>query len=115
MDFKFEVSVSVERTQGKFASRDEIEEALQSELEGADPGSVEGSEGGEYEVQDWSVEAIDIKPAKGKAKAKNPLREYPELLALASAWYHMNQNQEDLTIERFEHAMEAAFQLITDD
>lgn len=61
MDFKFEIWASVERTQGKFASRDEIEGELIEALESANPGSISASEGGEYEVGDWEVVAIEIK------------------------------------------------------
>jgi len=68
MEFTFNitatVSVSVERTEGKFASRDEIgdqiQEALESEvqqaIEAADPGSYEGENGGQYETSEWSVD-----------------------------------------------------------
>lgn len=57
--FEFKITVTLERTQGKFASRDEMSEALMSELEGADPGGVYGigADGNsDYEVTDFSVE-----------------------------------------------------------
>jgi hypothetical protein len=57
MQFTFTVSVTVERTEGKFASRDEIEEAITEWLDAANEGSVEGENGGQYDVTDWSVEA----------------------------------------------------------
>lgn len=57
------VEVEVERTEGKFASRDELGEQLlqaveevANELENADPGSLEGEYGGQYEVVEWSVD-----------------------------------------------------------
>ena len=42
MRFKFTVDVEVQHTEGKFASRDDLEEKLREALEGADPGSLEG-------------------------------------------------------------------------
>jgi len=40
--FTFTVEIELERTEGKFASRDEMIEALRDALESADPGSVYG-------------------------------------------------------------------------
>jgi len=58
MKFTFTVEVEVERIQGKFATRDEIEATIQEWLEGANEGSVDGvgADGeSEYEVADWAV------------------------------------------------------------
>lgn len=55
MRFTFQVEVEVQRIQGKFSSRDDIEQQLQETLEGADPSSLEGENGGEYEVVAWEV------------------------------------------------------------
>ncbi len=57
MELEFTVRVEVERQQGKFAGRDELEEQLRDALESADPGQLEGENGGEYEVTLWEVEA----------------------------------------------------------
>ncbi len=66
--FTFTVNVEVTRTSGKFASRDEIAEALIEEIEGADPSSIYnlGADGeSEYEIDSWEVEEIPD-PAKAK-------------------------------------------------
>jgi len=78
MDFRFVVSASVERTEGKFASRDELEQQLQEAIEGADPGSVSGDNGGEYEVTDWVVDAEALKVVGPGARAarEKPKRQY---------------------------------------
>lgn len=58
MKFKLVVEVEVERTEGKFAGRDEIEEQLVEAIEGADPGTVDGvgADGASsYEVVAWEV------------------------------------------------------------
>lgn len=55
MQFEFLVQAEVERNEGKFASRDEIAEAIQQALDGADPGDIEGEAGGQYSVQTWEV------------------------------------------------------------
>jgi hypothetical protein len=58
MKFTFTVEVEVQRESGKFAARDEIEEQLREEIEGANPGSVDGvgADGDTtYEVIEWSV------------------------------------------------------------
>lgn len=56
MDFSMIVNVGVERTQGKFAARDELEEQIIEVLQQAEPSSLEGENGGEYEVTQWEVE-----------------------------------------------------------
>jgi hypothetical protein len=56
---KFTVTVTLDRESGKFAPRDDMAEALISELEGADPGYVSGigADGdSEYVVSSWEVE-----------------------------------------------------------
>jgi hypothetical protein len=58
VNFTYTVSVSVERDEGKFASRDEVAEQLQEALESADPGSVDGvgADGSStYSVVNWDV------------------------------------------------------------
>jgi hypothetical protein len=63
--FTFTVTVEVNRTSGKFASRDEIAEAIISEIEGTDPGSLDGlgADGeSEYEVESWEVEETPEPP-----------------------------------------------------
>lgn len=54
--FTFEVTVYVERTEGKFATRDELSDQLREAIEAADPGCIEGDEGGQYDVTSWDVE-----------------------------------------------------------
>ena len=70
MTFRFVVNVSVNRTQGKFASREEIEQQIQEALEGADPGSYEGENGGEYETDSWEVECTDADERESTRKRK---------------------------------------------
>lgn len=55
MRFLFEVTVEVEREEGKFASRDELSQLIIEALEGADPGQLDGDNGGVYNTIDWSV------------------------------------------------------------
>lgn len=69
MNFSFTVNASVERTEGKFESRETIEAELVEALDGANPSSIEGENGGTYEVQDWSVDASPGPTDKKKAKA----------------------------------------------
>lgn len=57
--FEFKVRVVVERTEGKFASRDEIADALRDELEANQPYGVDGigADGSSsYEVTEYEVE-----------------------------------------------------------
>lgn len=59
MRFSYVIEVEVERTEGKFASRDEVAEQLQEALEGADPSSIDGvgADGtSSYEVSSWDVQ-----------------------------------------------------------
>lgn len=59
MLLKFTVEVEVERIQGKFASKDDIESELNQALYDANPSSISGlgADGtSEYEVTNWEVE-----------------------------------------------------------
>jgi hypothetical protein len=67
MQFTFTVNVTAERTEGKFASRDDIAEQIMSEIESADPGTVDGENGGIYEITEWEVSDNSLGPAKVKA------------------------------------------------
>lgn len=56
--FTFTVEVEVNRTAGKFASRDEMADAIREAIEGADPGELDGlGPDGEtnYTVDSWEV------------------------------------------------------------
>ncbi len=64
MLLRFIVEAEVEREEGLFASRDELEEQIVGELEGADPGSLDGDEGGSYTVVSFEVTAEA--PERGK-------------------------------------------------
>jgi hypothetical protein len=64
MRFVFEVEVEVERDEGKFASRDELAEQIESALTDADPGTLDGDAGGSYSTSSWSVAEIDQKGKK---------------------------------------------------
>lgn len=55
MRFNFAIEVEVERTEGKFASKDELQEQIQEWLEQANQGTLEGENGGQYEVTEWDV------------------------------------------------------------
>lgn len=54
MKLKFTVEVEVERTQGKFASKDDIAEQIKEAIEQADPSEVT-VEDSTYEVQSFEV------------------------------------------------------------
>ena len=67
MNFTFTVNVTVERTEGKFASRDDIAAQIQAALEGADEGSWTGENDGQYETSNWSVEEVE-QPRRGRRR-----------------------------------------------
>ena len=79
MEFSYTVNVSVERSEGKFASRDELGEQIQQALDDANPDSLEGENGGTYEITDWEVEEnVPVKPEpKRKKKAEPPAEVVP--------------------------------------
>jgi len=56
MDFTLTVNVSVERTEGKFATKDELREQIIDAIDSANPQQIEGESGGQYEVTIWDVE-----------------------------------------------------------
>lgn len=101
MDFSFVVNASVERSEGKFESRDTIEAALVEALEGADPGDIEGDNGGRYDVTDWSVEDNN-QAVKGAPKVKAPPTApplAPNLVRLISAYVRVDAMVGDLNEE----------------
>lgn len=56
--FKFTVEVTLERSEGKFASRDEMIEAIVEWLDQANQDSIQGigpDSDSSYDVSDWSV------------------------------------------------------------
>ncbi len=70
MHFTFTVEVEIEKTEGKFASRDDLGDQLREEIEAADPGNLSGENGGEYETTQWDVEeAPQPKKTRGKRNA----------------------------------------------
>lgn len=52
--FKFIVEVELERTEGKFVSREDMAQELMDAIESSDPGSIDVDESS-YEVTDFSV------------------------------------------------------------
>jgi hypothetical protein len=60
MVFEFKITLEVERTQGKFASREEIAECAIEQLEGAEPyiGGIGADGETEYDVTLFEVEEI---------------------------------------------------------
>lgn len=54
MKIKFLVEVELERTEGKFVSKDDAAHALREELEAANPGALSIDES-EYDVADWTI------------------------------------------------------------
>jgi hypothetical protein len=53
--FIFTVTVEVERSEGKFATRDELQEQIMEALTSADPGQIDGENGGIYTTVNWEV------------------------------------------------------------
>ena len=56
MRFEFSVSAEVERSEGKFASRDEIAQVLQEWLENCNEGEITTDNDATYTVDDWAVD-----------------------------------------------------------
>jgi hypothetical protein len=55
MRFVFTVEVEVERSEGKFESRESIGDAIREAIEGADEGSWYGENDGTYDTVDFTV------------------------------------------------------------
>lgn len=114
MEFSFIVNASVERSQGRFSTREDIEEQLIEALDSANPGSITGENDGEYEVTDWSVEDNNQKPGKPlsarqpsqpKQPAGPPLA--PNLVRIIEAYVSLNALNE-AEVHDPESAFEAA-------
>lgn len=73
MTFTFTVTVEVERTEGKFATREELAEQILEALESAVPDQLEGENGGQYEVQSFEVvEQERVKPPRSSKPPSKP-------------------------------------------
>lgn len=62
MYMEFLVKVELDKTEGKFASRDELADQVRDELDSANPDELEGEAGGTYSVTSWEVEEVEQKP-----------------------------------------------------
>ena len=65
--FRYVIDVECERTEGKFASRDEIGEQIEQMLNDANYGTIDGigADGtSSYEIVDWSVSEEPIEKPK---------------------------------------------------
>lgn len=96
MDFRLVVNASVERDQGKFSTREDIEGQLIEAVEGADPGSITGENDGEYSVTDWSVEAEEVKTSK-KPKADDKVLQAVRTMRATFARIEKAQTLEEIS------------------
>jgi hypothetical protein len=69
MQFEFTVSAEVERSEGKFASRDELAEQILEAIDNANPGDLTGDAGGSYSVDTWDVNEVTVAKKAKSAKA----------------------------------------------
>lgn len=83
MFLQFTVQVEVERLEGKFATREEIENALLEALESANPDTVEGDEGGQYEVTSFDVSHDDAAVEAQRVAARKASRKRSKARAAA--------------------------------
>jgi hypothetical protein len=61
MRFRFTVDVEVERTQGKFAAREEIAAKLLEAIEDANPNDISTDADAEYSVSSWETTEEEVK------------------------------------------------------
>jgi hypothetical protein len=66
--FSFLITVVLERDEGKFASRDDLQAQVQEALENADEGTWYTENDSTYSTIDWSVEEQE-QPKKRKGAA----------------------------------------------
>lgn len=69
MNITIIITAEIEHREGKFASKEELAEALVYELDGMDPGEVYGDDDGRYETTDWQVEAAPEKLTWKRSKS----------------------------------------------
>lgn len=71
MKFQFLVTAEVSHVEGKFASRDDLEDKLTTELENSNPDSLTSDDEAEYTVDSWSVEPYTApKPERKTLKSR---------------------------------------------
>lgn len=61
MDIVVVLQVEVERDEGKFASREELEDKVLEEVTGADPSTISTDEDATYSTTNWEAETYDPK------------------------------------------------------
>src|SRR4051794_27992275 len=73
MQFTFIVEVEVTRSEGKFATREELAQQLIDAIEQANPGDLTGDNEGQYTVDNFEVSEEDprVKQAQIKAARAN--------------------------------------------
>lgn len=91
------IFADVNHVQGKFASKEELVEALIEEI--GEPSEITASEGGVYTVDDWSVEedTSPVKPSKAQL-----------IMKLSPAIFVLTGKKDRKTIETFLQVAEAA-------
>ena len=70
MRFDLVVGAELERSEGKFVSREELRDKLIEALEEANPGDLMGDNDGQYMVETWEVEEQEQPSAKELRRAK---------------------------------------------
>jgi hypothetical protein len=65
--FTYLIDIEIEKTEGKFASRDEMDEQIQEALGDANPENLTGENDGEYDVIQWDIEEVP-QPKKSRKK-----------------------------------------------
>lgn len=103
MYFQFEISVEIERSEGKFISREEAAELIQGELENMGLDSIEGSDGGQYEVTQFDVSEIEQTKPMSRRNLVEAIT--PAVLVLAGS---QDQKEAQRKAEQFLMLLEAS-------
>lgn len=102
MYFQFEVSVEIERIEGKFMSREEGSEQIMADLESNALDTITGADGGEYEVGLYEI--VEIEQVKLLSRKKLIEAITPAVLVLAGS---QDQKEAQRKAEQFLTLLEA--------
>lgn len=102
MQFTFTVTAEVSRVQGKFATREDLAQQIQDELEGANPGDLTGENDGEYTVDTWDVAwDVEEQPEPPRKQIKRNPRSKNAKCVCGFTWQEHNYGRRKCAAGKF--------------
>jgi len=72
MLFQFLVTAEVSHSEGRFSTRDDLDQLITDAIEQANPGDLTGENDGEYTIDTWTVESYTAPKQPAQPRKKTP-------------------------------------------